>query len=539
MLVNRMSSVVPESIAQLDQILLKNRGITDAARFFQPPLPSELSVVETGLEIAALEAVAQRLRQSAANSESVVIYGDYDADGVCATAILWEALFSLGIRAQPFIPDRFNHGYGLSVGGVDEVVKTHRPDLIISVDNGIVAYEALEHAKKLGIFTIVTDHHQPDTKPLPADLVLHTTKLSGSGVAWMLANHMAPKAAEISLELAGLATIADQVPLVGANRSVAFHGLRALRVSKRVGLKALFTQAKIDQGTITEKTVGFAIAPRINAMGRLASAVDALRLLCTTSKVRAQNLSQLLEDTNRQRQSLTTDLVVTAKKQAELQKSASVLVVHSESFHEGVIGLIAGKLCEEYHKPAIVIATTGELGKGSARSTPELNMVELLRSVREHLLEMGGHPMAAGFNIRSDKIEEFTVALEAAATKRLQEAPVVVAVAVECLLPNALVTLETAQHLEQFAPFGVGNSQPVFEIQGARVVDTRLVGKLQSHRSYTFGINGTAIRGMSWYQSELLAAVDTNATIIASLGVETWRDVSLLLSVQALKPNEN
>lgn len=537
--VNRMSAVVPKSLKELDQILLKNRGITDATGFFLPPVPSELTSNETGLETGMLEKVAARLRQSVTNNEMVVIYGDYDADGVCATAILWEALFSLGIRAQPFIPDRFNHGYGLTVSGVDEVVKTLHPDLIISVDNGIVAYDALEHAKKLGIFTIVTDHHQPDTKPLAADLVLHTTKLSGSGVAWMLAHHMAPDAAMSSLELAGLATIADQVPLKGANRSVAFHGLQALKKTKRVGLKALFSHAKIDQAAITEKTVGFAIAPRINAMGRLASAVDALRLLCTTSKVRAQNLSQLLEDTNRQRQSLTTELVLTAKKQATEQESFPVLVVYSDAFHEGVIGLIAGKLAEEFHKPAIVIATTGELGKGSARSNPSLNMVELLRSVRGHLIEMGGHPMAAGFNIRTDKIEEFTTALYAAATKLLQETTTTTTIDVECQLPAELVTLETAQHLEQFAPFGAGNSQPVFEIQNARVVDTRLIGKLQNHRSYTFGINGTSVRGMSWYQPEALARVDTNATIITSLGVETWRGTSLLLSVQAIEPDKN
>lgn len=527
------SSTIPHTLEQLDAILLKNRNISDPKTFFHPLHPSMLDEVDTGLSKTVLDQVAQRLHQAKEQHESVVIFGDYDADGVCATAILWEALFSLGVRALPFIPDRFNHGYGLTVAAIKALMAQSRPDLIITVDNGIVAYDALNMAKREGIFTIVTDHHQPDKQPLPADMIVHSTKLCGSGVAWMLAHHLAPTVANRSLELAGLATIADQVPLVGANRSMAVHGLEALRQTKRIGLLELFAVAGVEQKKITEKTVGFAIAPRINAMGRLASALDALRLLCTTSTVRAHNLAQLLQDKNSERQQLTTDFVTVAKKQAETQAEAALIIVHDHSFHEGVIGLIAGRLVEEYHKPVIVIAMGETIGKGSARSIPQLNMVGLLRSVREHLLELGGHPMAAGFNVGREQLSQFIEAAQKQAVLELADQPTEVEHAVECQLPAELVTLETAQHLERsFAPFGIANPQPMFAISNLTCLDTRLVGKQANHRKYTFALDKTMISGMAWYQPKPLIAPNTeHLTVIAALGIEEWKKVSLLLSV--------
>ncbi len=533
--VTLLSDKVPKSLKELEKILLANRGLSDGTTFFKPVHPTELAQDETDLLRADLDKVAERLLRAKERHEDVVIFGDYDADGVCATAILWEALFSLGIRARPFIPDRFNHGYGLTVTAIGAVIQPTKPDLIITVDNGIVAYEALEEARRLGIATIVTDHHQADAREVPADLVLHSTKLSGSGVAWMLAYHLAPTVALSSLELAGLATIADQVPLVGANRSVAYHGLEALRKTKRLGLLELFRVAGVEQAKISEKTVGFGIAPRINAMGRLASALDALRLLCTTSQVRAQNLAQLLQDKNIERQQLTADLVAVAKLQAEQQSESAILVIHSESFHEGVIGLIAGRLVEEYHKPAVVIAMGAQTGKGSARSTPEVNIVELLRSVREHLLELGGHPMAAGFNISVDKLELFRMAANTSVAQIMSTQPIEKQVTAECVLPAELVTLKTAEYLEKYAPFGAHNPQPVFQISDVTCVTTQTVGKLANHRKYTFKIGEKLIAGMTWYQPEPLATANTtDLTIIASLGIETWRQKSLLLGVKGI-----
>ncbi len=536
MAVKLTSQETPTSLKQLEKILLKNRDLDDGKVFFNPPHPTDLTTKETGLSVSALSAVATRLLQARDLHEEVIIFGDYDADGVCATAILWEALFSLGIRVQPFIPDRFNHGYGLTVAAIEALTAKSKPDLIITVDNGIVAYEALELAKKLGIFTIVTDHHQADTKKLPADLILHSTKLSGSGVAWMLAHFMAPDVAKRSLELAGLATIADQVPILGANRSVAWHGIKALRSTKRLGLLELFAVSGVEQAKITEKTVGFGIAPRINAMGRLASAFDALRLLCTTSPVRAKNLARLLQDKNVERQQLTLDLVAVAKLQAEDQLDASVLVIHSTAFHEGVIGLIAGRLVEEYHKPAIVIAMGESTGKGSARSTAAVNIVELLRSVREHLLELGGHPMAAGFSIEEKKLELFRQAAQENVTKIMLDQPAEEEIEAECVLPAQLVTLATAEYLEKYAPFGSQNRQPIFAIHDATCVSTKLVGKQANHRKYVFNLGGTTVSGMNWYQPAAIANPNqTKLKIIASLGIEEWREKALLLSVKRIE----
>ncbi|MFI5241028.1 MAG: DHH family phosphoesterase, partial [Microgenomates group bacterium] len=276
-----------KSQKELIDILLKNRGIVnkkDRESFFEPKIPEKLTLKELGISESEVKKAIVRIKKAIKTQEKVFVYGDYDADGVCATAIMWETLFSIGLNVLPYIPERFSEGYGLNVESIKKL-KEENVDLglIITVDHGIVADKKIDTAKELGIDVVITDHHQPGkAKPKPFALV-HTTKISGSGVSYIFANEIKKKIDVVkkldrdSLELAAIGTIADQLPLIGPNRSIAKYGLDALNKTKRVGLITLFENAAVKIGNIGTYEVGFMIAPRINAMGRLGHAIESLR----------------------------------------------------------------------------------------------------------------------------------------------------------------------------------------------------------------------------------------------------------------------
>jgi single-stranded-DNA-specific exonuclease len=482
------STVVPQDIAELRQLLLTNREITDPDAFFSPPSPLSLSAKDVGIDQKEMKRAVKRIHQAGKNKEKIVVFGDYDADGVCATAILWQVLHALNYQALPFIPQRDQHGYGLSVAALEEVLSDeNRPSLIITVDNGIVAHPALAYAHEQGVEVILTDHHQPDENKPQALAVVHTTRLCGATVSWMLAKELVaghPKSSELAeqgLDLCGIATIADQVPLRDLNRQFAFHGLKAVQTSQRAGLKALFAISKFEQVKADSNAIGFGIAPRINAMGRLAHGLDALRLLCTSSLQKAQGLAALVSETNTQRQDITMDLFKDAQQQALGQSNESIIIVHSQSYHEGVIGLIAGRLAERHSKPAIVVSLGEKVAKASARSVPGVNVVELIRVIREHLLEVGGHPMAAGFGFESSKLTLIKELLMSQARASIAAELLVPCLEVECELPSFLVSQELALDLEAFAPFGQGNPEPAFFLSGMKVRAADRLGKEGKH----------------------------------------------------------
>ncbi|MCH7641354.1 DHH family phosphoesterase [Patescibacteria group bacterium] len=314
-------------------ILLKNRGIKskrEKDEFFNPTLPDKMSVKSLGLSAREISKAINRIKKAKEKKEKVIVFGDYDADGVCATAILWENLYGLKLDVLPYIPERFSEGYGLKTESLEKI-KVQNPNikLIITVDNGIVANEAVNEANKLGIDVIITDHHQPGKMRPKAYSVIHTTKIGGAAIAWILAREVLKKLEignwklEIrkSLELCAIGTISDQLPLIGPNRSFAKYGLEALNKTVRPGLLALFKEAGIKKGSAGWRTgtyeVNFVIAPRINAMGRLEHAIDSLRLLCTKSKEKATDLSYLLGKTNVKRQKIVEEVVAHAKGIAE------------------------------------------------------------------------------------------------------------------------------------------------------------------------------------------------------------------------------
>jgi len=500
-----IKSTLPPTITKdrhqhIIDLLIKSRGLTTKSAikdFLGPSHPRDLSLKDVGLQPSALKAAATRINQAITTGQTIVVYGDYDADGISATAILWLTLHALGAKAYPFIPDRQRHGYGLSLKGIQEILDsspskpyclTPKSSLIITVDNGIVAHEAATFIKDQGFDLIITDHHQPsDTLP-PADVLVHSTQICGAGVAWFLSRQLlesssAKLSADSLLDLVAIGTIADLMPMIGVNRALAKHGLVTLSKSQRPGLLALKTEAGITDQHLSAYHVGFIIGPRINAMGRLEHGMDALRLLCTTNSQKATDLAQLLGDTNRSRQDLTSEMTDMADQIYRSIPGATdnkIIIIDHQEFHEGVIGLIAGKLTETYSKPSIVISRGEEVSKASARSIKDVNIIELIRTAQSHLINAGGHPGAAGFTIQTSKIDIFRQTLITTANTTIDPSLLQPSLEIDCQVDLSDLDLDLYDRLQTFEPFGIGNPRPVFATT-AQITELRTVGRDYQH----------------------------------------------------------
>ncbi len=488
------SSQIAQTLDELKAILLENRQIENQEIFFDPIDPLKLSLEQVGLDPDQMKKAIQRLQQAKKNKEDVLIFGDYDADGICATAILWEGLKQFGVIARPFIPSREKHGYGLSLRSLKAVLEEKKPDLLITVDNGVVAHTAFAELKKLGIDAILTDHHQPESEnSFPEALaVVHSTQLCGSTVAWFLARELSEEAAAASLDLTAIATIADQMQMLGVSRSFVRFGLAALRETQRVGLQLLLAKANIETPQVSVNSVNYAIAPRINAMGRIKHGMDALRLLCTKNLEKADALVNELNDTNASRQDLTNEMIDHALVNAAEWENEHIIIVVSTEYHEGVIGLLAGKLAEQFHKPAIAISLGVETSKASARSVGGINITELLRLVKDDLLEVGGHPMAAGFGVLSAKVELVKTRLRTIAREQIDVELLKPRVSVECMIAPELITLDAFYSIQEFAPFGQKNSEPVFGIAQAIIRQAVPMGRKAKHLRLRVELQGEA-----------------------------------------------
>ena len=523
-----LSSTIPQTIPDLSAVLLANRQIKDANIFFHPPTPESFSAEAVGIDAAALKLATKRIEQAIKGTEKIVVFGDYDADGICATTILWQALTKHKAEVVPFLPNRQEHGYGLSVKALDDLCKEAKPDLIITVDNGIVAHEAAQAALERGIDLIITDHHMPesglDNLP-PALAIVHTTKLCGTTVAWFLAKEIAPELAAEQLDLCAIATIADQVKLTEFNRSFAFHGLVALRESTRPGLLALIEASSVEQADITTGSVGFQLAPHINAAGRVGDGYTALRLLCTKKQAAAKRLARELALVNDERKDMTFDAVADAKLQVVEQLDLNVLIVASREYHEGVIGLIAGRLAEEYHRPAIAIAIGETQAKASARSIRGINIVEIIREVRADLLSVGGHPLAAGFSLAADKIALVTKHLLTVAKEKIDPELLVETKRVECALPHELATIDTAKALAMFEPFGMGNARPRFLLKNIAILDIRSIGKEGKHCKLLVKLETGQKLPVLWWNCGAIDQAELAKTteLAVKLNINEWR----------------
>ncbi len=456
-------------------VLLKKRGLTKAAaikEFFSPTKPQKISLKEVGIKPAAVDRAVDLIKEAIKLKRPIYVYGDYDADGISATAVLWEALHQLKARALPYISGRNEPVRGLSVKGLKAI--GGKP-LVITVDNGITAFEAAEFAQKKGIDLIITDHHAPRDHFPPASSVIHTTQLAGVGVAWFLARELGGKDA---LDIAAIGTIADMVPLLGANRSLVKYGLMELQTSARPGVIVLAREAAIDLAKITPHQVSFTLAPRLNAMGRLADSIDALRLLCTIDSKRAEVLTVKLNEVNQQRQDQTMAMFADAKQKAG--KNKNLIFVQSQDYNEGLVGLVAGRLAEEFHCPAVVVAVGPHHVKASMRSIKAFDAIKAIRDLGDLVMERGGHPMAAGFTAEAKNLPRIQKQLEAAAAK-MSAKDLQPEAAYDCELDLDKVNWELFKQLQRFEPFGFGNQTPLFYTKAVKLLSFYPVGAENKH----------------------------------------------------------
>jgi single-stranded-DNA-specific exonuclease len=515
--------------------LLNNRGIkteNQKKEFLNPVDPAKISIESLGVRKSPVEKAIERIKRAKKNKEGVIIYGDYDADGITATAIMWEVLHKYGLNVLPHIPDRFEEGYGINAESVKKL-KSKIPELklIVTVDNGIIGYEGIKVAGESGIDTIVIDHHQKGDKAPGAYSIIHSDKVCGSALAWFFAKELGIKD---GLELAAIGTIADQMPLVGVNRSVVKYGLAELNNTERPGLLALITEARLEN--IGTHEVNYIIAPRINAMGRLAQGIDSLRLLCTKRSDKALELSKLLSKTNFDRQRIVEEVLLHVRGGVATEK---IIVLAHESYHEGVIGLAAGKLVEEFYRPAIVLSTKGEVSKASARSISGFNIIEAIKSTGL-ILEGGGHPMAAGFSIKTKLIGKFTKAVNKFAKKLLTPDLLERKLKIDINLSFDQLNDELVERIKDFYPTGLGNPTPTFASYGVEVLDARAVGKEAKHIKLKLSQTEHVLDSIFFGGGEIYSKLPngTKIDIAYQLEENTWNGVkSLQLKIKDVKTN--
>ncbi|PIU36975.1 single-stranded-DNA-specific exonuclease RecJ [Candidatus Roizmanbacteria bacterium CG07_land_8_20_14_0_80_34_15] len=493
----------PKNIVNL---ILKSRNIKDLDQFLNPPSPLTLSLIDFGPYKKPFEKVINILKEIKEKNQMIVVYTDYDADGITGGAVLWETLHLLGFKVRPYVPDRKTEGYGYSKKGIDNCIKQFNPSLIITVDHGITKIKEVEYAKLKNIKTIITDHHLKGDNIPKAEAIFHIPALSGSGVAYFFAKEIflsfGSKTTNYKLlttnfridylVLAAIGTIADLVPLAGPSRSVVKYGLDAFPKIKRFGIKHILKQAGIADKKITPYEVGFMIAPRINAIGRLEHAIDALRLLCTNDEKKAFDLAHKIGNINIERQEMVEKSVVEARIMISknlLQNKlltthyplpTKLIILVSDHWHEGIIGLIASKIAEEFYRPTLVLTKTDIGYKGSARSIPSFHITEFLRSLKEYIIDAGGHKQAAGFTLEKNQLYNFETAAQELSSKLISDKDLERKIEADLKIPISKINLELVESLSSLEPFGIGNPRPVFYSEGI-LTGAQLLGKTQKH----------------------------------------------------------
>ena len=435
-----------------------------------------------------MEQAVERLRAAVAAGERICVHGDYDVDGISATAVAVIVLRELGASVEWRLPSRFEEGYGLAAETIDRLA-AEGVHLVLTVDCGITAIEEVARAKELGLDVIVTDHHRPG-ETLPDCPVVATRPsrypcpdLCGTGVVYTLARALfgsGDAAVARTLDLVALATIADVVPLVDENRALAAAGLRALARTRRPGLQALMQSANVDPAAVDATAVAFRLAPRINAAGRLGRPDLALDLLLTDDRAEADRLAAQLEDLNRERQGVEERILREATARVDAlppaDRARRGYVLWDEGWHEGVIGIVASRLVERFHRPVVLVAKSGESWKGSGRSIPEFDLHGGLAACSDHLHRFGGHRAAAGLSIETSQLEAFADAFGRHADVELADVDLRPLTTIDAIVPAAELTLDLAQELDRLAPFGLGNPEPTLLVASVEATGAGTVG---------------------------------------------------------------
>jgi single-stranded-DNA-specific exonuclease len=479
---------------------------------------------------AGMDAAVALIRDHIARGSRIVIHGDYDVDGVCSTAILVRALRALGAQPAWYLPSRSEDGYGLRPHTVQRLA-AQGTQLLITADCAITAVDEVAMARAAGMDVLVTDHHSPRADgALPDAPIIHPAicgypfpDLCAAGVALKVAEALgAPTAAE-DLDLVAMATVADVVRLHGENRRLVRQGLQALRTTRKPGLRALLAVSKCDPLRLDAATIAFRLAPRINAAGRMTRADAGLELALTEDPQRAEAIAEELDRVNVERRAVEQRMLWEADAQAREQAGAYAIVVAAEGWHPGVAGIVASKLVERHHRPAVVIALDGQTGTGSARSITPFDLLGGLNACAEHLERHGGHRAAAGLEIRADEIEAFRAALDAHARCVLSAEDLIPVQRVDAIAAGGDLGHALAEELERLQPFGHGNPSVALLLPAARLRDPRAMGDGGQHVRFTVESGGVRARGVAFgCDGRMPVDPETPADVIAALELDGW-----------------
>ena len=548
------------NMSELTATVLYHRGIRDAqsAKNFMEP---EAAPFNNPFAMKDMQIAVERIARAIDNRERICVYGDYDVDGMSASAILIRTLRKLGATAESYIPARAE-GYGLNIPALKKI-SAEGATLLISVDCGITNEREISAVRdKLDV--IVTDHHLPATEDVVSAVAVVNPNqrgcpypdknLCGAGVAFKLCQALTNylrgfdvQEYTADIELAALATVADLVPIVGENRKIVRMGLKAMRRTNCTGLRALVNVSVSGDKKISAGQVAFQIAPRLNSVGRLRSAAEGLQLLLCDDEDAARLMARELNKLNQQRKDIETQILSAAEEIVRDMRTArggdlSTLVIAGDGWAEGVIGLTASKLVERYNLPTIILTTQdGIFYRGSCRSIPALHMKDALDSMRELFTQYGGHSQAAGLTIAAERVEEFSRRFDDYVRRKLSDDDFAPILNVDALINPAEITLDIAHEFDQFEPYGLGNPRPILACANVRGKSARALGKDGTHLSFVIPAATTNlpnIRAIAWGMGNLAPLVESEPVDVAyEPSLDTWQgEVRIQCTVSSLEP---
>lgn len=522
------------NISKLASRFLVQRGFTEAeeARRF---LHTDETAVHDPYMLKDMEKAVSRIREAIATHENILVFGDYDADGVTSTSLMYLTLRELGANVGYYVPNRFTEGYGPNEQAFRHA-KEEDVSVIITVDTGISAVHEANVAKELGIDLIITDHHEPPPtipdayaviNPKQEDCHYPNENLAGVGVAFKVAHALLGRFPKEFVDLVAMGSIADLVPLTGENRFLAKAGIQSLMEHQRPGIKALFDQCGIQAQDITEETIGFAIGPRLNAAGRLDSADPAIQLILCEDEYDGSELALIIDDLNKERQQIVNDMAKEAEEQVEsYDEIPPVLIVGQEGWNAGVIGIVASRLVEKYYRPTIVLSLNSETGlaKGSARSIEGFDMFQSLSKCRQWLPHFGGHPMAAGLTMQIDHIDLLQQKLSEIALETLTKEDWQRSITVDLPVQLDEISIQSISELQQMSPFGVGNPAPKVLLDQVEFTTIKKIGVKEDHLKISIKQGDAMLDGIGFRMGEKHSEIAplSKASLVGQLSINEW-----------------
>ena len=525
-------------ISRILATLLAQQGIDSteqAKKFFEPSMEE----IHDPTLLHDMDKAVERIEQAVEKQEQITIYGDYDADGITSTSLMYETLLSIGANVNYYVPNRFTDGYGPNMDAYQRLID-NGTQLFITVDNGVSGKNVIDKVMEAGVDVVITDHHE-----LPADLpnavaIVHPRypgsnypfpDLSGVGVAFKVAWALTGEFSVEELDLVAIGEIADVVNVTDENHALISYGIQQLRQGMRPGLAALMKLADIKANNLTDQDIGFGIAPRLNALGRIADANDGVKLLTSLDENESQKLAKEVDQANKERQNLVAEIMKEAEKQANssANQQKKTLLIVGKGWHQGVLGIVASRIMNETGKPTIVASTDQNnptLIKGSGRSVDSFNLFNALEAHRELFTTFGGHPAACGLSFDQKNIVPLQIALEEEAVKQKFDPTVKQPLPIAMKLVPADVTQQLYNDIQRVAPFGPGNMEPVFELNNVKVVDVKTMG--QEHQHLKFSIvsdkkNLTVVAFGQGNLATLLSAPTGQINLAVKVSLNEWR----------------